>query len=172
MFDNEMKYCPVCDDQYMPELVNCGVCGEILLTGIEMDRRHTMQHGDIEKRKGALTPDDDIATVFKGPTADVKRVQAKLSAVNIGTVIVTQDGACGKGCCAPEVELKIRREDGGAALKIIESDFDDMTSAAEFIHGFDDAGFDPEENESTCPACGYTFSTQNSVCPDCGLCFA
>lgn len=172
MYDNEMKYCPVCEDEYMPSIVNCGVCGAVLLSGLEMLELHTREHGDMAKRKGALSADDDIATVFKGPMVDVKRVEAKLLSVNIGTLIVAQDSSCGKGCCAPEVELKIRREDGHPALRIIESDFENMTGSSEFISVFEDTGFDPIDNESTCPACGCTFSTQNTACPDCGLCFA
>jgi len=171
MYDKDLKYCPVCKDEYLAHIVNCGVCDELLLTGIEMVNLHKQQHGDISKRKGALTPSDDIATVFKGPMQDVKRLEAKLISVNIGTMIVKDGGGCGQGCCAPEVELKIRREDGEAAIKIMETDFDEMTGALDFIHSFDDHGFDPNNADTTCPACGCNFSTQNSACPDCGLCF-
>ena len=172
MYDVEMKYCPVCDDEYMPNMKNCGVCGKPLLSGEEMLQYRNAGNEECASRKGALTAHDDIATIFKGPMADVKRVEGKLMSVNIGTCIVAQDSSCGKGCCAPEVELKIRREDGAAALKIIESDFEEMTGAVDFVHEIEDHGFDPSGLESTCPACGCIFSTENSTCPDCGLCFA
>ncbi len=85
--------------------------------------------------------------------------------------MVSPDGGCGKGCCGSDVELKIRKEDGTAALKIIDSDFDRMTGFTDLSHEFADNGFNPEDQEASCPACGETFSTSTSTCPDCGLCF-
>jgi hypothetical protein len=171
MYDVEMKYCSACGDEYMPEALKCGVCGKTLLSGQEMQAQTNSQQDEFKNRRGALTPTDDIATVFKGSMADIKRIEQQLLAVNIGTLIVGDDGGCGKGCCSPEVELKIRREDGEAALKIIDSDFDNMTGAHEFSQEFTDNGFNPDVQEASCPACGFIFSTATTTCPDCGLCF-
>jgi len=172
MYDTEMKYCPSCDDEYMPTVEVCGVCGAALLNGDEMrDHQKRLASGEL-RGQGPLTANDDIATVFKGPMLDVKRLEAKFNEADIGTRISGDKPSCGKGCCAPEVELKIRRQDGAAALRIIEEDFNEMTGAHEFISHFEDKGFDPSKEECLCPACGCRFSTENSTCPDCGLCFA
>ncbi len=171
MYDIKMNYCSACGDEYMPEVANCGVCGQLLLSGQEMQSKIRSDQDELASRQGSLKPEDDIATVFKGGMADVKRIEKQLLAVNIGTLIVGDDSGCGKGCCSPEVELKIRKEDGSAALKIIDSDFDSMTGVSDFTHDLADNGFDPEAQEASCPACGFTFSTSTTTCPDCGLCF-
>lgn len=171
MFDPQLKYCRVCKDEYLPEISNCGVCGDVLLNGAEMLAEYHEKKRVLTQRKGGLTPHDDIVTIFRGPLAEVKRIETYLASVNIGTRISGEEGGCGKGCCSPDVELEIRREDAPEAQRIIELDFDKMTGIADFSHEIVDAGYDPNASTSTCPACGFTFSTTSNTCPDCGLCF-
>lgn len=171
MFDPQMKYCQACGDEYVPDVTNCGVCGSVLYSGAEMLSAYHEKKKVFSYRKGALTTKDDVVTIFRGPLAEVKRIGALFAAENIGTRIVGEGGGCKKGCCSPDVELVIRREDGAEAQRLINADFEKMTGVSSFSHDIVDNGYDPGSEKSTCPACGFVFDTCSAACPDCGLCF-
>lgn len=178
--DPEMRYCLQCNDEYMPERTTCGVCGAALLSGAEMKNQRQSRSQQAASRKGALTPDDDIITIFKASLLDVKRLEQQMREENIGTLIWSDKSGCGKSCgksCGgSDLELQVRREDVQAALAVIEADFKRQT-ASEGVHdAVADYGFDPEGEENSCPACGCSFSVNTQggealTCPDCGLCF-
>ena len=94
MFDPELKYCPKCNDEYMMVAEKCATCNLVLLTGTEMVDFHNTGRG---ARKGALTKDDDVVTIHKGPLDDLKHLQGLFEQDNIGADIVSQSGDCGKG---------------------------------------------------------------------------
>lgn len=173
--DPQMHYCLQCNDEYMPERTTCGVCGATLLTGVEMRAQQQAGRRQTASRKGALTPDDDIITIFKASLLDMKRLEPQLEKENIGVLIWGDKPSCGKGCCGGgDLELRVRREDATAAMAIVEADFTRQTAS----HGMHDAVadyvFNPEGGENSCPACGCTFAVNGSqtlTCPDCGLCF-
>lgn len=173
--DPQMHYCVKCKDEYMPETVNCGVCGMALVSGVEMQRLQQTTQQQAASRKGALTPEDDILTIFKAGLSDVKRIERLLQQENIGTLICAEKSSCGKGCCGGgDSELKIRREDAQAAMAIIEEDFNRQTASHEMQSAVADYVVDVESSENVCPACGTAFSPtagQPLTCPDCGLCF-
>ncbi len=169
--DKNMRYCLSCQDEYRPEIEKCGVCGGDLLTGEELiaKEKSIKQHSTL--RKGALSESDDLVTILKASMVDVKRVDQQLTRENIGTLIRGDESSCGKGCCGGgSVELLVRREDGQAAIAIIESDFDKATAFDSHNTAYVDYGFDSSRDENTCPACGTGFSG-SATCPDCGLCF-
>lgn len=174
--DPQMHYCLKCNDEYMPERSTCGVCGAALLTGVEMLAQRQSSRQQKATRKGALTPDDDIITIFKASLRDVKRLESQLLKENIGVLVWgDKPSACGKGCCGGgDLELRVRREDAMAATAIIEADFTRQTASHGIHNAVADYGFDPEGGDNSCPACGCTFSAaggQALTCPDCGLCF-
>lgn len=172
--DPQMHYCLKCEDEYMPERTTCGVCGASLLSGAEMLVQQQRSRQQASSRKGPLTPDDDIITIFKASLLDIKRLEPQLQKENIGTVVWGDKPACGKGCCGGgDLELRIRREDAMAAMAVIEADFKRQTACDGIHSAVVDYGFDPEVGENCCPACGCRFRTgaQALTCPDCGLCF-
>ncbi len=175
--DPEMRYCVKCKDEYMPEMTNCGVCGLPLVSGSEMRQQQQTSRQQAKNRKGALTPEDEIITIFKAALSDCKRIERQLQQENIGTLIFGEksSGGCGKGCCGSgEMEVKVRREDAQAALAIVEEDFKRQTASHDGHSAVADYVVDPESSENVCPACGTPFSPsagQPLTCPDCGLCF-
>lgn len=176
--DPEMRYCLTCNDEYIPEMTSCGVCGAALITGGEMLERRRSGSRQVAGRKGALTPEDDIVTIFKASLADVKRIERQLARENIGTLIWGDKPSCGKGCCGGgDLELRVRREDAGAAMAVIEADFRRQTASHESHSAVADYVVDLANSQNSCPACGATFSldprhaSQGVTCPDCGLCF-
>ncbi len=166
----DMQYCVHCDDEYMPDVPRCGVCGADLISG--KDLLSTKQNSDakLTARLGNLTASDEIITIFKAKVGEVKRLEKLLKAENIGTIIVGDD-TCGKGCCGGNVELKVRMQDARDALSIIEDDLDKATRIDDHELVAVDNGFDQSVVEHICPACGTTFATSTTTCPDCGLCF-
>lgn len=175
--DPEMRYCPKCNDEYEPEMTACGVCGTALLLGAELHGRRHATRQQVASRKGALTPDDEIITIFKASLNDARRVERLLQRENIGTLLWGDKPSCGKGCCGGgDLELRVRREDAGAAMLLIEEDFKRQTASHGEHHAVADYVVDPENSENVCPACGATFaldsrSGRSLTCPDCGLCF-
>ncbi len=176
--DPQMHYCLKCNDEYMPDRKICGVCGAALLTGTEMLMQRQTSLQQTSRRKGALTPDDDIITIFKASLLDVKRLERQLQKENIGVLIWGDKPSCGKGCCGGgDLELRVRREDAMAAMAIVEADFTRQTASHGVHNAVADYGFDPEVATNSCPACGCSFAldlrdgSQGLTCPDCGLCF-
>jgi len=178
--DPQMRYCVRCNDEYIPEMSNCGVCGAVLLNGVDLLAQRRAGRSQHAARKGALTAGDDIVTVFKASLADVRRLEQQMKRENIGTLIVGDKPAssCGKGCCGGgEIELRVRREDAMAAMAVIEADFVRQTASHGSHSAVADYGFNPEGESNSCPACGCSFSmsgargAQSLTCPDCGLCF-
>ena len=169
--EKNMRYCLACQDEYRPEIKKCGVCGGSLLTGEEVLGSQNSQKQQVDARKGALSETDDLVTLLKASLSDVKRLEQQLVNENIGTLVLGDDSACGKGCCGGgNVELLVRREDAPAAIALIESDFEKVTAFDSHNTAYADYGFDSARSENTCPACGTSFSGSES-CPDCGLCF-
>lgn len=176
--DIEMRYCLQCNGEYMPEIATCGVCGIALIPGPEMLARQQAVRQRQAGRKGALTPEDDIVTIFKAQLSDVKRIEQQLLRENIGTLVWGDKASCGKGCCGGGgLELRVRREDAMAAMAVIEADFKHQTASHEMQSAVADYVVDSEKSENCCPACGCTFfmdhqeESQVLTCPDCGLCF-
>lgn len=172
--DPEMRYCLRCNDEYEPEIVTCGGCGQALLSGVEVLALRQGGGQRQAKRKGPLTAADSIVTVFKAPLADVKRIERQLQRENIGAMIAGSGPSCGKGCCGGgEMELRVRQEDAPAAMAVIEADFVRQTASHGEHGAVADYGFDPLGHEHSCPACGCVFAPggQGMTCPDCGLCF-
>ena len=168
--DPTMRYCQHCDDEYMPQIEKCGVCGADLISGTELLSHRQGRESKLAARLGDLTANDEIVTIFTAKVEEVKRIERLLKPENIGTLIVGDENSCGKGCCGGNLELRVRVQDARDAMEIIEKDLDRTTVIHEH-KAFADHGFNQEAGEHTCPACGTIFPTSNTTCPDCGLCF-
>lgn len=171
IFEKNMRYCLTCQDEYLPEIKQCGVCGAQLMTGEEVLASQMSREQKLNARKGALTEKDDVVTILKASIGEVKRIEQLLVNENIGTRVVGDGPSCGKGCCGGgDVELLVRREDAQSAMTLIEQDFDKVTAIDTHNTAYADYGFDSASSANTCPACGANFSG-SATCPDCGLCF-
>ena len=164
-----MMYCTACDDEYMPHVRVCGVCGAELVRGEELIARQRAAGPAAPKR--VLRPGDDVVAVFQGDQGEARRLEQLLAGKGVSALVAGEGPACGKGCCGgAKAEILVHREDARLALSLIEEDFAATTCLAE--HGeVNDTGFDPAAGEHQCPACGHVFPTTTSTCPDCGLCF-
>ena len=172
MFEQDLNYCPQCQDEYRADIEICPVCECNLLTGSEMIAREEKQQQRMADRSGKLTPDDDLVAVKRGPLAEMKVYEELLNRERICTVLAGDESSCGKGCCGGTFDLVVRREDGQDALQIIEAEIrrTAVIDSDSGEHGTGDSVFDPLASDNTCPACGHQFSG-GMECPDCGLCF-
>lgn len=172
MVDPELKYCLQCNDEYMPEIENCGVCGMKLISGQEVMEKEEARNRRLESRAGRITPDDDLVNIRQGALPDMKRVEALLNSERIATLLVGDESSCGKGCgCASSFVLQVRREDAQDALMILADEFRRSTGLDHHDTSHADNIFDPLAAEVVCPACGHNFSPSAGACPDCGLQF-
>jgi hypothetical protein len=170
LFDHELKYCPECNDEYRADIEKCHVCQCKLLTGGEMIVRHQEQLDRKSVRLGALHADDELVGVRRGPLAEMKEYEGLLNREGICTVLAGDDSSCGKGCCAANFDLLVRREEAYDATQIIAAEIRRTAVIDAVEPGADESVFDPLAARNTCPACGHCFSG-GTECPDCGLCF-
>jgi len=124
MVDPELKYCLQCNDEYMPEIENCGVCGMKLITGQEMLEKEEARNRKFENRAGMITPDDELVGIRQGGLAEMKQTEALLNSERIATLLVGDESSCGKGCgCASSFVLQIRSDDAQDALAILNDEY-------------------------------------------------
>lgn len=170
--DPDLKYCPKCDEEYRAEMESCASCNVELLSGQE---RLAMEEAAKKKkysRSMEIASDDEMANIRKGPLHDMKQLQSILAAENIPSILAGDGDSCGKGCCGGgDLYLQIRITDGEDAMRVLADDFKVKTALDSHDLSTAHAVFDTGVESSTCPACGFSFSTSSSTCPDCGLCF-
>lgn len=171
MIDPELKYCQTCDDEYRADMEKCGVCGRDLISGQQLRAIEEARRQQLESRQVELRPDDDLVNLRKGPLLDMKHISNLLRAERIGSLVVGDEGSCGKGCCAKDFFLQVRRQDAMDAVAILEKEHRRATGLDYHDVRHADNIFNPEADEAVCPACGHAFATSNTVCPDCGLSF-
>jgi hypothetical protein len=170
MYDPDYKYCPSCGDEFQPEIKECAECGVLLLGGQEMKSRQSKPGRDSVTVHRELQPGDDLVVVRHGPMAEMKAYKKILGGSGVSALLAGDESSCGKGCCAGNFDLVVRREEAPGAIQIIEDEIR-RTSVIDVEHEVQgDSFFDPLAKDNTCPACGYRFSG-GVVCPDCGLCF-
>ena len=172
MVDPELKYCLQCNDEYMPQIESCGVCGMKLISGREMLEKEEASNRKFESRGGRIKADDDLVGIRQGSLADMKRIEALLNSERIATLLVGDESSCGKGCgCASSFLLQVRHEDAQDALMILDDEFRRSTALDHHDITHADNIFDPLAAEVVCPACGHSFPPAAGACPDCGLQF-
>lgn len=172
MIDPELKYCVRCNDEYMPQIETCGVCGMKLLSGQEMLAREEARNRKLASRASRITADEDLVSIRQGPLPDVKGMEGLLQSEGIPTLLIGDESSCGKGCgCATSFILQVRREDAQDALQVLAEEFRRSTALDSHDITHTDSVFNPLAPEVVCPACGYRFPPAAGACPDCGLQF-
>ncbi len=170
--DPDLNYCPVCDEEYRSDIKKCADCAVDLVAG---QVKIAAEQGLMAKKSARsmeLSEDDDLVNIRKGTLLEMKKLKQLLAKEYIPSLIVGEKtGNCGKGCCARELFLQIKRADGEEASAILARDFKRTTGLDH--HDLSHAGsvYNPDAGQTVCPACGFRFSPTTSTCPDCGLCF-
>ncbi len=171
MYDMMLKYCPVCGGEFRPEIEICGVCEVPLVSGGEMESREHERDAKRRNRAGTLTGGEEMVVVQRGPLADLRHLESLLGEERIAVRITAEEGGCKKGCGPPNFLLEVRKDDAPDASRIVEQEYRRMTSLDDHQPVATDAVFNPEAEETTCPACGFRFPPSTTECPDCGLNF-
>ncbi len=172
MYEEDLKYCPQCKDEYRADIEKCAACGLLLLSGTQM--ADVVGQADLERqaRKGDLTADDEAVTIHKGALPELRHLEKIFVQENIGVIIMgDQPAGCQKGCCPTDYYLQVRKEDVMAAFAIIKAEFTKATDLGSHNMEHADQIFNADASHATCPACGFEFETSTTTCPDCGLCF-
>jgi len=171
MFELDLKYCPVCNDEYRAEIEKCAACDVLLITGAQKIEMEEERRRELANRTAVLGPGDDLVTIRRGQLAEMRHFTALLEGENIGTLLVGDEKSCGQSCCPKVYDLLVKREDGLDALNIIEEEHNKITGLKHHELTGADVVFNPEAGEACCPACGHSFPTTETACPDCGLSF-
>ena len=169
--DPDLKYCPKCDEEYRAEMATCATCNVELIGGQERIAQEEAVKQKKDARSMNISNDDELANIRKGSLHDMKQLQTLLAGENIPSLLAGEGGSCGKGCCGTDLYLQIKVSDGEDAMRVLADDFKEKTALDSHDLSTAHAVFDTGAENSTCPACGFSFSTSSSTCPDCGLCF-
>ncbi|MDO8946433.1 MAG: hypothetical protein Q7U88_04650 [Desulfocapsaceae bacterium] len=170
--DPELKYCPVCDEEYRADIKMCVVCAVELIPGHEKIAEETVLQQKKVVRSMELSVNDDLVNIRKGPLLEMKNLQHILAKEQIPALIFGEKtGGCGKGCCGTELYLQIRREDGEVAMEALAKEFKRTTALDHHDLSHIRSVYDPGAGQTVCPACGFSFAPTTTTCPDCGLCF-
>lgn len=169
MIEPELKYCPQCDDEYMPEIEKCHGCGVVLITGRQKMEVVEARRLRLEGRRGELSPDDDLVNLRRGPLAEMKQLEKVLGREVIPCLVAADDASCSGRCCPTNFFLQVRRDDIPDAVAALEQEFRRTTSLDEHDTTHAEMVFDPSAQAAVCPACGHSFAPTSASCPDCGL---
>ncbi len=167
----DLKYCPRCGDEYRAEIEQCATCQVELLSGRQLQALEQARQAERGPRSMAISPDDELVDIRKGPVLTIKEMQLVLARHQIPALALGEDSGCSKGCCGTDLLLRVRLNDAREAIQILEEEHRRSTGLHEYDTSHVDAVFDPGAAETTCPACGCTFAPSIPSCPDCGLCF-
>jgi len=170
MYENDLKYCPLCRDEYRAEILQCAACGVELLSGDEMQRKN----GDLEGQQGAtarIEEGDTLVALRKGSLLDMKGLRNVLAGAGIPVELIQDDSCRGGGCGGPELVLQVRSQDGQKALAVLQEEYERTTGLADMKATQAEAVYDPEAAVAVCPACAHEFTPNRPDCPDCGLHF-
>ena len=169
--DPELQYCPQCQDEYRAGIVECASCEVKLISGSKMLNAQEKKNKRLAERSMTISPDDELVDLTKGPVLEVKQMQSRLLADGFPSLVAGDSSSCGKGCCGSEVRLQVRMNDIQDVMAFMAREHIQTTGLAEHDNSYADAVFDTSAMNTTCPACGCSFSPKNKICPDCGLCF-
>lgn len=169
MYVDELKYCPVCHDEYRPEIEKCATCDVLLIGGMQM-REQNSTNGINSSQKQVISENDTLIPILRGGIRELKQVKGVLALQNIPVVLVSE-GPCRNGSCGgPELLLQIRLQDQQRAETVLQKEHERTTGQHQQQAGVATI-FDPEAEVADCPACGHRFRPDGSACPDCGLHF-
>jgi len=170
--DPELQYCPVCDEEYRADIKMCADCAVELISGREKIAAEVVLKEKKTMRSMALSVDDDLVNIRKGPLLEMKKLQQVLAKEHIPALIASEKTSnCGKGCCGTELFLQIKREDGELAMEALAKEFKRTTALDHHDLSHIQSVYDQGTSQTVCQACGFRFSTNSTTCPDCGLCF-
>lgn len=172
IIDPELKYCPQCRDEYRAEIVLCAACGVELLSGQQFLEIEEREKSRTVARAVEISPDDELVDIRSGPVLDIKQLQLFLDQEGFPSLVLGDEGSCGGGCCGANLVLRVRKDDARDVMDLLNREHVQSTCLADHDTSYVDAVFNADAEETTCPACGCRFSTQQATCPDCGLCFA
>lgn len=167
-----MRYCLECGDEYRSEIRLCANCGKELVEGGRVEIIIAQQQQRHQARSREIESGEEVVTIRKGPTLQIKQLQAYLLEQSVPSLLISEQGSnCGKGCCGTELLLQVRGDDIEDVMIILEQEYRISTGLEDFDTTYASAVYDTNVEQATCPACGYSFSTKSTTCPDCGLCF-
>lgn len=170
--DPELKYCPICRDEYRADFSLCAICNQELVNGRDLISQEKPGDDKEIARTVAITEEDSLIPLQRGSLQDMKNLQRLLEKAAVPTMLLKDEDNSGKGCCGTEVFVHIREQDIKRASEVIRAEHEVTTVAADYDLSTADAVFDPGAALTSCPACGCHFMPTSNSCPDCGLQFA
>ncbi len=167
--EKDLKYCPECRDEYRAEIDSCAACNVKLISGEQLLAAGQNQNN--KKAEVVEISEHDILTLLQaGGIREMKKLKKDLAALGIPALLI-KDGNCGGGCCGPEIQLHIRRQDAAEAHACLLEQHQRDTGLQQEHRTTQESVFNPQAATVQCPACLSKFIPESSLCPDCGLQF-
>src|SRR5690554_4418044 len=102
------------------------------------------------------------------PLVEAKALQQQLEKRGVLIRLDHNEATCRRGCTVT-VEVWASPGDLSAVRETLDNNFAQMLDGNEVDWERLNQVYDPAKETAICPACGFSFSTQESACPDCGL---
>ncbi|HKJ64129.1 MAG TPA: hypothetical protein VJ969_01920 [Desulfopila sp.] len=171
--DPDLKYCPVCKDEYRPEIERCAFCEENLLSGAELlaGKKTDDATKNLQRASTVINDGDTLVSLQGGSLLDMKRLKGLLAAEEVPAVLVKEDSCASSGCGGPRIIVQIREQDLQRAAVLLRQDHARTTVISDYQEVTAEAVFNPEAAMASCPACGHQFTPEGAECPECGLRF-
>lgn len=101
MFDSvepDLKYCLHCGEEYRADILTCATCNRELVSGKEVEAMLARQQQRSAQLSRAITSDEPVVAIKKGPAMQIKQLQAYLMDHAIASLVAADSGAPqGKG---------------------------------------------------------------------------
>jgi hypothetical protein len=122
--DEELKYCPECNDEYRADMKRCVSCDVPLISGKEKRREFLAVVKQQSNRSMKIDPAETVVTIQQGPMKDIKALKRVLEAAFI-PALLTSDGQARGGCCGgPQLMLQVREDDRQHAAEVLTAEFE------------------------------------------------
>jgi len=151
---NLIKTCPECGAEYLPHIVKCADCNEIVLSAEECMKAQE------ERKRIEETAVDNSVKVLEGDLSWMSELRTVLLDAGIPCSLHS-DAGCRKGCCGDTVQLKVSPQDLERSQKAIEEYLMELDPDLRMVKEMLGKG--------KCPACGSSIGRDARECQDCGL---
>lgn len=95
--DPEMRYCPVCGDEFRADIADCAICNVALISGAEKLRQARQKAQAFHGRSMEISASDPRVAIRGGKLRDLKPYQLLLARERIPSLITGEAGDCRKG---------------------------------------------------------------------------
>lgn len=154
MYQEPVKVCSKCGEEYSPEAMVCVECGGRLVMEEEYERMRVPLTGEEEQ----------LVCVREDGYRYLDELRQRMKTDGVRSAIHLHSDSCRAGSCQMLYGLYVKPEDENKAKEIIHAHW--LKGAPEQASSFE---YKEQELSGICPACSTAIPENSAECPECGL---